>query len=101
MRSLLVTRRVDVLAKDAKGRTVLHWSAWGRSKDVWDVLGDALVPSDYDTQDSEGRTAMHYAAMRDASETVERLHQKGMSLGAHDSQGRTPLHYAARQGTTV
>jgi O-glycosyl hydrolase/ankyrin repeat protein len=96
----LIAAGVPVEARDAAGRTALHWAAWqGFSQmhlpsraDVVEALlaGGAQV----DAVDARGRTPLHYAAEMGYEAIVAALMRAGADAAASDSVQQTPLTLA-------
>ena len=85
--------RADI--EDDKGRTPLHWVAFGYNgrKDVAQLLIDN--GADVNHRDKEGYTALHFAARYAHKHLAELLIAKGTDIDAASADGMTPLHCAA------
>eukprot|EP00095_Tigriopus_kingsejongensis_P005843 maker-scaffold697_size109876-snap-gene-0.23 protein:Tk05843 transcript:maker-scaffold697_size109876-snap-gene-0.23-mRNA-1 annotation:"poly(adp-ribose) polymerase pme-5-like" len=104
----LLRSKIDVQAKDIRGRFPLHYAfvKIGRHTnqarcdpiEVVSMLVDAMNQADLDEGDDFGTTPLHYAAFRGATVSCLLLISKGADLNRADSLGNTPLAYAVLGG---
>lgn len=81
----------DVNAKDAKGRTALHYAAAaGNSAAMQTLLSHG---ADIKAKDSDSATVLHFAV--ETYDCISVALQKGATVDATDSSGRSPAHYYA------
>lgn len=52
--------------------------------------------SDICLEDNFNRTCVHYAAMKDHSDIIQCLIERGAELEVGDRDGQTPAHYSAQ-----
>ena len=83
-------------AKDATGRTPLHWACRGVHIDVIKYLIERGV--DVNAQDNAGVSPLHSVASRGHLEAAKALIGAGARLDIKTSDQSTPLHLAAAQG---
>ena len=98
----LVAAAADVNARDAHGRTSLHWAAWvgkfhGRA--VEDIMVRKLIESkaDVNAVDGEGRTPLHYASAEGYDRIVQALLAAGADGSLKNEAGRTALDVATER----
>lgn len=82
----------DVKARDAEGKTPLHWAA--RSGSLMDVQTLIAAGADPNAVDSEGATPLMNSAMSNEINAIA-LIGAGADIAAKDAYGGTPLHIAA------
>lgn len=89
----------SINAKDARGRTPLHWAVERGIR-----LNVALLlkrGADVHAVTLEGNTALHLACVSEAgSWTIDTLTKAGADTQATNANGETPLDVATRTGTT-
>jgi len=81
--------------KDNRGRSPLHYAAFGGSVDLIEFLvgkGAKLEP-----QDPQRQTPLHYAATYDKKDAVAALLKRGAAIEAREDYQRTPLILCARE----
>lgn len=104
---LLLSRKVDVNARDGQGRTAVHYAATSTpyGSDPKEMAAVRATPgtiinllvsagADLQALDAENRSALHFAAESGYIETVRLLLEKKLNLGQVMKDGRTPLHLA-------
>ncbi|MFT7615116.1 MAG: hypothetical protein ACI9J3_004105, partial [Parvicellaceae bacterium] len=82
---------LDLWAKDAKGRTVLHQAMIkGRGR-----LPDLLIPicPDMNEQDKKGQTYLHYSVMNENIYGTKKLLEQGADFSIKDELGNAPGDY--------
>jgi ankyrin repeat protein len=103
----LADSRADLLARDARGRTVMHFAVSCLNVDVVESLLSASKKFDanlYNLSDEQNQTPLHYAighyedADHNSKKLLSMLLQAGAHIDATDTAGRTALHLAAKQG---
>jgi ankyrin repeat protein len=91
-----VPSQLELSARDAAGRTVMHRAARdGRTRELaacLDAGADREQPVD------QGRTPLHWAAIGGSTSTVELLLARGARVDARAHYDMTPLHWAALAG---
>ncbi len=100
--SLLLQHGADVHARDAAGRTALHYVISGREKQAASFLIEH--GADVNAQDKDGRTCLHLTAENEWSPTLAEFYiEKGAEVNAADHEGHTPLHVVrtARDATIL
>ncbi len=95
---LLLARDADPRAKDASGRTAMHWATRYGDRRSIELLLDA--GADPGAVDNKGRTALHDAAGGGNEEAARILARASGSIDPKDRSGLTPLQVAAREGET-
>jgi len=89
----LASDKVQVSARDAEGRTALHWAATvGSAESVERILKTGFA---VDTRDHHGRTALGEAAFHGHADVVRLLLGRGADPNATDPIGGGPLIFAA------
>lgn len=83
-------------AKDAAGRTPLHWACRGVHFEVVKLL--AARGADVNARDNAGMTALHSVSSRGHLEAARVLLDKGARVEAEAPGRWTALHLAARNG---
>ncbi|PCD23153.1 hypothetical protein AU210_014676 [Fusarium oxysporum f. sp. radicis-cucumerinum] len=95
---LLDTGKVDIDAKDEKGRTPLSWAAQNGHEAVVKMLLDT-GKVDVDAKDEKGWTPLSRAAQNGREAVVKMLLDTGkVDVDAKDEKGWTPLSRAAQNG---
>jgi len=93
---LLLSRKADIQAADAEGRTSLHFAARRGHQDIVRILLSGGANAE--VMDAKGRTALHFAAGYGSEKVVEML-LKAVNkyiVDAQDVDGQTALQFAAR-----
>lgn len=89
---VLANAGADISAKDAMGRTPLHWAALeGKHEQVSALL--RMSASVFAT-DKQGRTPLHLAAMGNSEEVVDTLLAAGAPRAVRDQDNMTPRELA-------
>jgi cytohesin len=95
----------DPNARDAHGRTPLHWAAWvgwtpSIEGPVDGGIADVLIESgaDVNAVDAVGRTPLHYACTEGYAAIVRALLLAGADAGVADANGATPADLAGARG---
>ena len=104
-RSLMRGDAVDFDARDAEGRTALHWAADGGHAEAGGAVlegiraarGEEAARALVDAADDEGQTALHYAAVVESAATCALLIRWGADCDARDADGETPAELGARE----
>jgi O-Glycosyl hydrolase len=92
----LIEAGAEVDAKDANGRTPLHWAAWqGFMGHILFIRHEAVQElinrgAKVDATDALGRTPLHYAAEMGYERIVAALLLAGANPNARDAKGDTP-----------
>ncbi|RDA88749.1 hypothetical protein CP532_4099 [Ophiocordyceps camponoti-leonardi (nom. inval.)] len=94
---MLNSTKVDVNARDIKGRTALSWAAGEGHVDIAMMLLHSLKVS-VSMADKQGRTPLFWAAAKGRLEIVKLLLMAEAKANAVDKRGRTPLMGAAING---
>ena len=96
---LLLERKVDISAKDGRGRTALHSATmfWGAEATAELLLRHG---ADIMARDHQGSTALHSTAQCDDRFTADVLLRTGADILAKDNLGRTALHLATSSGSS-
>jgi len=81
----------SVQARDAEGRTPLHYAAMRHAAAIPILL---QVGADVNARDKNGWTPLHYGAAFGCSDAVRLLLEAGADPNARDEDGRTPLDLA-------
>ncbi|HBL98179.1 TPA: hypothetical protein DDZ86_00880 [Candidatus Dependentiae bacterium] len=93
----LIKGGVDVNAKDAQGRSLLHWVCKSGYLDAIKVCLD--VKADVDSTDFDNYTPLHLACAQENLKVVKILVEKGIAINAKTLlNGHTPLHDACHHG---
>jgi len=89
----LISHGADVAARDAQGRSPLHYAArQGLPSCVHTLLKHG---ANVHALARDGRTALHYAAQSYEQSTITLLLRYGADFRIMDRHGNTPLHLAA------
>ena len=91
----LLDNNADIRARDGiDGSMAIHIAAANGNDDIIEMLlaKDETIVNE---TDNKGNAPLHWAAMKDKSETIKLLAQRGADLEAKDIDGWTPLHYAS------
>jgi len=83
-------------AKDASGRTPLHWACLGVHYDVLKMLVEKR--GGYQCQDNDGIAPLHSLASKAHAEGAALLIAHNADVNVKNSGGDTPLHNAAQSG---
>ena len=91
----------DLMERDAKGRTLLHWAVdHGNASLVEALLGFAdreesggLGLALIDAQDCDGQPPLHYAALCEYFEIYQGLVRRGGDEAREDAGGETPAFW--------
>jgi ankyrin repeat protein len=96
---ILLSRGLDINAKDREGHTPLHHATGcaENDKDIATLL--IMLGADISATNNAGETLLHRAAGWGNKYLLELLIEKGVKVEAADSHGATPLHHAVRYGT--
>jgi ankyrin repeat protein len=95
---LLATGKVDVDAKDNRGRTPLWWAAKSGHEAVVKLLLDT-GKVDADSKDKDGQTPLWWAAANGHEAVVKLLLETGkVDADSKDKDGQTPLWLATTNG---
>ncbi len=84
----------DITARDAAGRSPLHYAALGNQTTVLNWLLDHAA--DIRAVDKLGETPLHAAARRFRTEAITRLLDAGADVNARSKDGDTPLLLIAK-----
>lgn len=85
--------KVDVNARDEKGRTSLIIAVCNNYKDIIETIIDN--GADINAQDNEGKTALIWAACKDYYDIHKMLLFKGANPFIEDKNGKAALDYAS------
>lgn len=88
------TGKVDLIGRDDKGATPLHWACHQGALPIIEYLlqQEGVNP---DEQDKIGQTPLTYAAKEGRDNVVRRLLQvDGVDPDAQDHKGKTPFYWA-------
>jgi ankyrin repeat protein len=83
-----------VQAKDASGRTPLHWASRGVHMDIVNYL--IGKGADVNAPDGSRETPLHLAAQAGSAEAVRRLVESGADPAARNVMNLTPLMFAVQ-----
>ncbi len=96
---MILQAGAELEARDAAGRTPLHWAAWMGllarpfiEADLVETLIEA--GADVNARDAQGRTPLHYAADEGYDRVVAALIAAGADPDARDAQGTAPADLA-------
>lgn len=89
------------LARDCKGRSVIHFAAQRGNIAILRYLFDLPFDVGINIRDSSGQSALHYAVQSRRTETIDLLLSNGADINAADEKGRTILHCAAERNNLV
>ena len=92
LKELLAERPRDVFARDARGRTALHWAALGNQRIAIAMLVGA--GSDPAVLDADGNSALHLSLLRWPSKGFIALLAAKAPLDQPNKNGDTPLSWA-------
>jgi hypothetical protein len=92
--------KVDLLALDCFGRSVLHDAAAANNWEALDVLLKA-GPFDINQRDSFGLTPLHAAAKVNGLKSVALLLAKHANPDARDAGGRQPVEYVTKDSVAA
>ena len=84
---------VDVSAKDATGKTALHYCADHSNKDAVELLL-SVDKSLVDVQDNSGHTALHLASVAGSVPVVKSLLSRGADPNLRDNEEHCSAHWA-------
>lgn len=85
----------DLLLKDKKNRSIIHFAAAGGSLEIVNFLSGIVVDLDWSIQDSYGDTVIHYAIFYNHPDLVYWFwYQYNMNLSVPNKRKMTPLHLA-------
>jgi ankyrin repeat protein len=101
--ALLLTAKLDILALDDMGRSLLHVAAVVGATDVAEMVLNATqhveVPLDLNFTDKLQRTPLHFAAMNSQRGMIDMLLNRGADANLPDAlYGDLPAHTAAKKG---
>uniref|UniRef100_A0A1A9VK18 ANK_REP_REGION domain-containing protein n=1 Tax=Glossina austeni TaxID=7395 RepID=A0A1A9VK18_GLOAU len=90
---LLTTEKVDVAAKDDRGKTLLHWAA---EKGYTDIVNTLLGKgADVNAKDNYGETPIYLALQYGHVDVAKVLSEaKGININIADKNGKIPLDWA-------
>jgi uncharacterized protein len=92
LKRLLAKRPGDVAARDARGRTALHWAALGNQpKAITFLMGAGSDPA---ALDADGNSALHLSLLRWPSKGFVALLAAKAPLDQPNKNGDTPLGWA-------
>ncbi len=92
LKRLLAKRPGDVIARDARGRTALHWAALGNQpKAIAFLMGAGSDPA---ALDADGNSALHLSMLRWPSKGFVALLAAKAPLDQPNKNGDTPLGWA-------
>ena len=92
LKRLLAKRPGDVAARDARGRTALHWAALGNQpKAIAFLMGAGSDPA---ALDADGNSALHLSLLRWPSKGFVALLAAKAPLDQPNKNGDTPLGWA-------
>ena len=81
----------EINARDAKGRTPLHWAVYIGSYDMAEFL--LKHGADPNAVNRRHRTPLHWAVLKPGSELTRLLLSKGADPNIRDKRKRAPLHW--------
>ena len=92
----LVSRGVNVNARDGQGATSLHYAAQeNHPKCIVELI---LAGADVSLEDHHGRTPLVWAVLQGSAAALASLLAAKANVNTPDRQGFSPLHYAADTG---
>lgn len=94
----LLTKKVDVNARDGDGGTALHWASYRDDLETVDLLLGAGAK--VDAVNDLGATALWAASQNGSGAMVRRLLKAGADANLALASGETPLMVASRAGST-
>ena len=92
----LLDRGFPIDTKDDKGKSLLHWAAWGGNMTAVSFL--IKRGCDVDSVDVRGLTPLHYAAQKGQTKAVQELIRYNASKSVVAGELGVPLHQAAFEG---
>jgi ankyrin repeat protein len=96
VKSLVAADPGAVNARDANGRTPLHWACRGGKLEMLDYLAEK--GADVNARDRNGTAPLHWAAVSGSAPFVRLLLERRAEPSAADASGDTPLNLAAGRG---
>jgi ankyrin repeat protein len=96
---VLLSKGVQVNAKDDQGNTALRWLALAGNTTTVKLLLEH--GADANTSDNNGRSPLMWAAIKDRPDTVRVLLAHGAKVNLKDGEGKTALWYAVHQSSDV
>ena len=84
--------QLDVMSKDKKGRTLLHWAA--QFGDVQTYYHYMMKVEDKNPKDYSGETPFHWAAANGHFELCQLITDHVKDINPRDAYGRTPYNMA-------
>ncbi len=96
VKRLLLAHPEWLEAKDAAGRTPLHFAVNSGNEDV--ILYLLSKGADCTAKTNVNTTVLHYAALNGRLDIVTLFMDKGLDLSMKNVQGATPLTYAVMRG---
>ncbi|MHC4873425.1 MAG: ankyrin repeat domain-containing protein [Planctomycetota bacterium] len=91
----LLSKRIDINAKDSKGNTALRCAAYSGHTEIVKLLLEKKA--DVSIKDSKGRTPLHAATYKNHIKIVDLLIRHGSVVWEKDSKGRTAVCIADKQ----
>ncbi|MFZ2644579.1 MAG: ankyrin repeat domain-containing protein, partial [Verrucomicrobiia bacterium] len=92
MVKFLLSRKVDLEAKDGQCRTLLNWASTRGYRDLAELLLKKRV--DVNSRDDQGYTALSWAAFNGDTGMAKLLLDRKADINVIDNSGNAPLHWA-------
>ncbi len=93
----MIDQGIDVNARDAVGKSALHWVAKAKPEVIAALLA---AGADVNAEDQLDRAPLHFVAATGSFENIKLLLEAGAQVNAKTANDWTPLHGAAKYGSS-